>query len=72
MPKQHVRYVLCDANHQDVTIVNCGPLNAVGILHRTLKQALRLEGPYLKTNAQAFIAKVTYERVSFVQEGASA
>jgi hypothetical protein len=63
MARQYVRYVLCDANHHDVTIEDCGPLNAVGMLHRTLKQTLRMEGPYLKNNPQAFIAKVTYERV---------
>lgn len=64
MARQYVRYVLCDRNHHDVTIGDCGPLHAIGILHRTLRQALRLEGPYLKENNQAFLAKVTYERVS--------
>ncbi len=63
MSKQHVRFVLCDPKNQDATITDCGPLSAVGILHRTLQQALRMEDPYLKTNPQAFIAKVTYERV---------
>lgn len=63
MPKQYVRYFLCDRNHHDVTIDDCGPLHAVGILHRTLSDALKMEGDYLEGNPQSFIAKVTYERV---------
>jgi hypothetical protein len=42
---------------------DCGPLNAVGCLHRSLGTALRFEKVYLEKNPQAFIAKVTYERV---------
>lgn len=64
MPRQYVRYVLCDRDDYDATVEDCGPLSAVGVLHRTLRRALYYEGPYLKTNPQAFIAKVTYERVS--------
>lgn len=63
MPKQYIRYVLCDRNHHDVTVEDCGPLYAVGMLHRTLSGALKLEAPYLAENPQAFIAKVTYERI---------
>jgi hypothetical protein len=63
MPRQYVRYVMCDRNHHDTTIDDCGPLNAVGILHRSLGTALRFEKVYLEENPQAFIAKVTYERV---------
>jgi hypothetical protein len=62
MARQYVRYVLCDRNHHDATVHDCGPLNAVGILHRSLGTALRSEKDYLEGNPQAFIAKVTYER----------
>ncbi len=64
MSKQYVRFVLCDRNHPDHDSFNDGgPLYCCGILHRTLKQALRLEKLYLKGNPESFIAKVTYERV---------
>lgn len=63
MPRQYVRYVLCDRNYPDLTIVDGGPLHAVGVLHRTLNDALKMEGDYLDGNPQSFIAKVTYERV---------
>lgn len=63
MAKQYVRYVLCDRNHSDAKIDDYGALHAVGILHRTLNDALKIEGDYLERNPQAFFAKVTYERV---------
>ena len=63
MTGQHVRYVLCDHNHPDLTIVDGGPLHAVGILHRSLSKALTFEKEYLEGNPHSFIAKVTYERV---------
>ena len=63
MPRQYVRYVLCDRTHHDTTIHDCGPLHAVGILHPSLNAALKSESEYLDGNPQAFIAKVTYERV---------
>lgn len=63
MPRQYVRYVLCDRTHPDLTIVDGGPLHAVGILHPTLNAALKAEADYLDGNPQSFIAKVTYERV---------
>ena len=62
--RQHVRYVLCDRNHPDLNVVEGGPLCAVGVLHRTLNDALKMEGDYHEGNPQSFLAKVTYERVS--------
>ena len=63
MTKQHVRYVLCDRNHPDLSVIDGGPLHACGMLHPTLRAALRAERSYLKAHPGSFIAKVTYERV---------
>ncbi len=63
MPSQYVRYVMIDPNDEDVRFEDSSPLDDVGVLHSSLRKALYYEGPYLKTNPQAFIAKVTFERV---------